>query len=365
MEVRRNMVKPQPLKAGDTVVIVSLSSGLLGEAFCSHNIAIGKKRLEDMGLNVKFSKNSLKGMEFLKEHPKARADDLKEVFLDHEIKAVICAIGGEDTYRLLPYLLEDQEFKDSVLHHPKIFTGFSDTTINHLMFYKLGLTTYYGPNFMCDISEISDTMLPYTEREFCRYLGIKSQRAIVPGATWYEERTDFSANAMGVNRAEHPDLKGFELLQGSPVFSGELLGGCLESMYEILAGKRFGDQPGLCSKYGIFPSEEEWDHKILFIETCEEKPSPAQFREELLELKKRHVFDHISGIIVGKPQDECYYEEYKPVLKEVVDCIELPIVYNVNFGHAYPRCVLPYGVNITVDAEKQRIEFCEALFDSL
>ncbi|MGN9020243.1 GNAT family N-acetyltransferase [Lachnospiraceae bacterium HCP1S3_C3] len=33
------------LRKGDKVAIVSLSSGMLGEEFCSHNIEIGAKRL--------------------------------------------------------------------------------------------------------------------------------------------------------------------------------------------------------------------------------------------------------------------------------------------------------------------------------
>lgn len=35
------------LRKGDKVAIVSLSSGMLGEEFCSHNIEIGVKRLKN------------------------------------------------------------------------------------------------------------------------------------------------------------------------------------------------------------------------------------------------------------------------------------------------------------------------------
>ena len=36
-----------------------------------------------------------------------------------------------------------------------------------------------------------------------------------------------------------------------------------------------------------------------------------------------------NGILVGKPQDEAYYQEYKDILIRVIDNEELPIVYNV------------------------------------
>ena len=132
------MNKPSPLHSGDKVAIVSLSSGMLGEEFCSHNIEIGVKRLKEYDLEPVFMPNALKGIEFLQNHPEARAEDLKQAFLDDSIKGIICAIGGDDTYRLLPYLLEDEEFTEAVKKHPKLFTGFSDTTVNHLMFYQLG-----------------------------------------------------------------------------------------------------------------------------------------------------------------------------------------------------------------------------------
>lgn len=44
--------------------------------------------------------------------------------MDDSIAGIICAIGGDDTYRLLPYLLEDEEFIDAVHKSPKLFTGF-------------------------------------------------------------------------------------------------------------------------------------------------------------------------------------------------------------------------------------------------
>ena len=41
------MIKPQRLKKGDKVAIVSLSNGMLGEKEIFHKYEIGKKRLEE------------------------------------------------------------------------------------------------------------------------------------------------------------------------------------------------------------------------------------------------------------------------------------------------------------------------------
>lgn len=356
------MIKPSPLQKGDKVAIVSLSSGMLGEEFCSHNIEIGVKRLKAYGLEPVFMPNTLKGIEYLKQNPQARAADLKQAFMDDSIAGIICAIGGDDTYRLLPYLLEDKEFVQAVQKHPKLFTGFSDTTVNHLMFYQLGLVTYYGPNFICDLGEIASEMLPYTEKAFRGYFAGNEYKEIMSSPLWYEERADFSRAAIGTERITHKEERGFELLQGKSVFEGQLLGGCLESLYDISTVTRYEDEKAVCEKYHLFPALEEWKDKILFIETCEEKPVPELFKKELLCLKERGIFDVISGIIVGKPMDETYYEEYKAIYNEVIENKDLPILYNVNFGHATPRCVLPYGIRVKVDAEEKKIVLQESMF---
>lgn len=353
------MIEAVPLKRGDRVAIVSLSSGMLGEGSCSHDIELGTRRLKEFGLTPVFMPNALKGEAYLSEHPEKRAEDLKAAFLDDSIRGVICAIGGDDTYRLLPFLMEDSAFKAAVTRAPKLFTGFSDATVNHLMFRRLGLQTFYGPCFICDLAELADEMLPYTKAAFQDYFRDYRTWKIRPSPVWYEERLDFSAAAAGTQRPVHEERRGYELLQGPGVFEGELLGGCLESLYDMLASTRHEDEGAVCSRYGVFPSREEWQGKILFVETCEEKPSPALLRRELEALADAGVFAAVSGVIVGKPQDERYYDEYKDVFRSTIADPALPVLYNVNFGHAYPRTALPYGARARADAERQLIEFVQ------
>lgn len=99
------MIKPQRLKKGDKVAIVSLSKGMLGDEKFIHKYELGKKRLEEkFGLEVVAMPNALKGSEYIYSHPEKRAEDLMQAFEDENIKAIICAIGGDDTIRLLPYV---------------------------------------------------------------------------------------------------------------------------------------------------------------------------------------------------------------------------------------------------------------------
>ena len=337
-----------------TVEVVSLSSGTIGESFVAHELKIGTERLKSMGLNVKFSEHALKGITYLKEHPEDRAKDLLNAFADPEVDMILCAIGGDDTFRLLPYLFEEDQLKKVV--NDKIFLGFSDTTMNHLMLHKVGLKTFYGQSFLADICELDTELLPYSKRFFEELITTGTIKEIRPSDVWYEERTHFDESQIGVSRIKHEN-SGFELLQGDAVFSGKILGGCIESIYDIFDNSRYEESTGLCEKYGLFPSLEDWKGRILLLESSEEKPTPEMYENMLKALKDYGIFDVVSGVLVGKPMDETYMEDYKKLLVSVIDNPALPILFNVNIGHATPRCIIPFGVEATVDADAQVIRF--------
>ncbi len=44
-------------------------------------------------------------------------------------------------------------------------------------------------------------------------------------------------------------------------------------------------------------------------------------------------------------------------IRKVIDNERLPVVYNVNFGHATPRCALQYGAMVRVDMKERKIEY--------
>ena len=336
------------------IAIVSLSSGIVGEPFVQFEVEIGLRRLKEYGLNVKFMPHARMGMEYLSAHPEKRAEDLLAAFRDPETDMILCAIGGDDTYRLLPYLFDHGELADAVTD--KVFLGFSDTTVNHLMLHKAGLRTFYGQAFLPDICELGPQMHPYTRKYFEELITTGKIREITPSDVWYEERKAFTPDQAGKPLTSHPD-RGFELLQGGPVFSGEILGGCIDSIYDFFNGERYADMPVLCEKYHLFPEAENWKGRIMLLESSEEKMPPEKYRRALVYLKERGIFNAVSGVLIGKPMDRVYEKEYKTLLTEVIDDPELPIVCNLNIGHAMPRCIIPFGVEAVADTEKQVIRF--------
>ena len=353
------MIKPRVLKKGDKVAILCLSRGLLGMNFCKHELDLGINRLKEFGLIPVIMPNSLKDMDYLENHPEARASDLKEAFLDVSIKGIICAIGGNDTYKLIPYLIEDEEFKEAVKKHPKIFTGFSDSTHNHLMLNKLGLSTFYGPCFLVDIAELDSNMLPYTKEYFKKFFLEESKFEITSSPVWYYDRKSYDVSEVGKPRMEALEMHGYETLNGNGKVVGKLYGGCIESIYDALVGK----SKDTYEKYQILPSKEEWKEKVLFLETSDEVISPEKLEGILLEFKKREILQSVKGLIIGKPIDEKYYEEYKFVYQKIFSEFDTPVLYNVNFGHAVPRCILPYDREVMVDYDQKKIIVTESIFE--
>ena len=204
------MIKPKKLKKGDKVAIVSLSSGLAVEELFRHRYELGKKRLEQLGFNVVTMKNALKGIEYLYNHPEKRVEDFMEAILDKDIKGIICNIGGDDTIRLLPYI----DFK-VIANNPKVFMGYSDTTINHFMMQKAGVVSYYGPAVMTDFAE-NNNMHTYTLKYINEVLLENREDILIKSSDkWTSEYLDWAIEENNnISRKMNEEKYGYEVLQG-------------------------------------------------------------------------------------------------------------------------------------------------------
>ena len=113
----------------------------------------------------------------------------------------------------------------------------------------------------------------------------------------------------------------------------------------------------------IWPEADEWNGKILLVETSEDKPGPDLVKYYFRNLGAQGILNRISGIIVGKPQAEQFYEEYKEVYRTVLNefnCKTLPVIYNVNIGHAAPTGILPLGIKCEIDLDNKIIRLLES-----
>lgn len=333
------MLKPQRLKPNDHVAVVSLSSGMMGEKNMLHKYELAKSRLEkDYGLVVHTMPHALKGSEYIYLHPEKRAEDLMQAFTDPNIKAIFCAIGGDDAIRLLPYI--DLQ----VIHdHPKIFTGFSDTTVNHFMMFQAGLVSYYGLSIMNQWAEYVE-INPYTKNAIDHMLFHPTPTYTIPASEfasyekdkiWWDENNVDQATPRFAN-------EGYILIQGRGKVQGQLLGGCMDVFISLIGTP-------------LWPSLDQWKGKILLLETSEMDMPDYLFAEILRNLQAQGIFDVIAGIVLGKPAFQEKNDLYAMILRQILQVennhADLVVLGNVNIGHAYPTGILPLGLTYEIDGE--------------
>lgn len=340
------LIKPEKLQPGDKVATVSLSWGGAGDPELRWRYEQGVKRLKDVfGLEVVAMPYSLKGSEFIYNHPEARAEDLMNAFKDPSIKAIFSNIGGVESIRLLPYI----DF-DVIRNKPKIFMGFSDTTIAHFICLKAGLTSFYGPAIMLDFAEnveMHDYTIEYVKRTLFSNEPIGK---IEPAKEWTSELLDWAIPEYRNRKRKMNPNHGPEVLQGSGKVSGRLIGGCIEVL-EFMKGTELWPEPYI------------WEDSILFFETSEDKTEPKYITYWLRNYAAQGILQKAKGIIFAKPYGEVYYEEYKEAIRTVMNEYELtnlPILYNLNFGHTEPKFIIPYGTLAEIDCENKAFSILES-----
>ncbi len=339
------MIKPKKLNIGDKVATISLSWGGAGDI--PHRYQAGKKQLESIfGLEIVETKNALKSSEWIYQNPKARADDLMEALEDKSIKAIISNIGGEDSIRTLPFI-----DLDVIKNNPKIFIGFSDSTITHFCFYKAGVTSFYGTSTLVGFAE-NGGMNQYQIEDIKKTLfSEKEVGQIKPNIKgWTSERLEWSEPQNQTIKRKLNESKGWRFLQGKGKITGELLGGCLDVL-EFLKD----------TDYWVKPSE--WTGKIMFIETSEVKMPPDNFRWIMRNYAASGILKNIKGLIVARPYDNLYWKEYDDILVQVLNqeegLTDLPIVTGMDFGHTCPTFTLPLGIMAEINSENKTFSIIE------
>lgn len=296
-------MKAKRLRAGDTIGIASPSWG--GPAVFPHRLDNSIGYLESRGFCVRVAPHARGQEGFVSGTAAERTADLHDLFGDPDVTAIIASVGGDHSCHLLPHL--DFEL---IAQNPKVFMGYSDITVlNIAIWQRTGLVTFNGPAMMTDFAEYP-TPFDYTIRYFDRAVcsGAAMGR-IEPATQWTEELLDWGIKA---------DLRGTSYW---PDFEG----------------------------------------RILFLETSEEKPSPARVDGILMDYENMGVLGQISGLLVGRPM--YYSDSEKAALREIVyrrtADYSFPIVTDMDFGHTAPQFTLPVGCAGRLDSESRTFEVVE------
>lgn len=341
----KTLYKPQALRAGDKVATVSLSWG--GTSGLPERYRDGKKSLESLfGLRVIETKNALKPADWIYKNPKARAEDLMEAFSDNSVKAIFTNIGGDDSIRTLPFV-----DLDVIKNNPKIFVGFSDSTVTHFACLKAGLTSFYGTSLMVGFAE-SGGMHPYQTEDIRRTLfsSVPAGQIFPNPDGWTAEPIEWLSPSLINKKRKLNPSRDWNFLQGSGTIRGRLLGGCMEVM-ELLKGTSY------------WPATEDWQDCILFLETSDETQPPDTFRRWLRNFAAQGILKSIRGILLGRLCNTSFTADYnKELLKVLVeeDLIHLPVITEMDFGHTCPVFTIPYGITCEIDYNKKTLRFLES-----
>jgi len=278
--------------------------------------------------------------------PGGRADDLNAAFADPSIRAIVAAIGGVDSVRILPYLDAALALAD-----PKVLLGYSDTVTQLVFYNQAGLVTFHGPSVMAGFAQM-ESFPGAADHVRSVLFEPAPEYSYAAFGSWVDSCREWGeiANAGAVGEWRPHD--GWRWLQGSGRATGRLFGGCGEVL-EMLKGTRFWPEPSF------------WDGRILFLETSEDAPTPETVGYWLRNYGMQGVFDRISGLLVGRARS--YSDEAKADLDEMLVRVVgrefgragLPIVSNLDFGHTDPQWVLPLGVLAEIDADARSIRLLE------
>jgi muramoyltetrapeptide carboxypeptidase len=317
------IIRPNALQAGDAVAVAALSSPL--EPDLLEMYQHGVTELESLGLRVRAA--PLVDVEkiwwWAAARPVEVGQEVNELFRDPEIHAIWGLAGGRFT---LSYL--DVIDYDAIAANPKPLIGMSDIGALQLAIHsRTGLVTFHADLLLYGLGEWH--ALPEPDRAklvdvYRRVLMSTAPAGPLPAlSTWESWRA---------GRAE-----------------GRLLGGMLHRLVRIQA-----------TPFAFAP--ERFDGAILFFEDL--NTSTINVWNDLHVLRHGGVLDRIAGLIVGPTETIEVAPEGPDSLREVVlDVLgdrEIPVLGNVDLGHAGPNIPLPLGIRAAVDAEARTIELLEA-----
>ncbi len=353
----KELIKPSALRQGDTIATISLSWG--GANIFSQRYQIAKKQIsETFGIKVIETPHSLATAEELYNNPQHRLDDLMWAFKNPEIKGILTNIGGDDTIRLLEYM--NSSHFEIIKNNPKIFLGMSDTTTNHFMCMKAGLSSFYSASTLFGYGEnggmpkaiINNTIKTLFNKNPIGKLP-ESDEFIVDMVPWGNEH---------ITRKRTKSTP-WRYIQGKETAKGRLIGGCIDVL-DMINGTT------------LWPHIDDWDETILFLETSEEKPSPSQVIYWLRNFGAQGILKKIKGILFARPGGEfaenetkeknnwlSLYSEYDKVLLKVCkeyNATNIPIVTNVDFGHTVPQLILPYGAITEINPVTKTVSILES-----
>ena len=334
------IIKPKSINLGDTIGIFTPSwpaQTLLREKYL-HSL----DQLKQSGFNY-FEGDITRRLNtsgYRSASAKERAEEFMDLIRNPEVKCLMATIGGWNSSSLIPYL----DF-DEIRENRKIVCGYSDITSLHLSILKYSnLSTLYGPSLVPTFGEYPN-ILSYSLNSFLNVTtnSCLNRQVIQPPKEYSCQFVD----AMSKDWKESEKSRSYKVNDGWKIHSegkrsGKLIVVNLETLLS-LAGTP------------IFPN---FHGKILVIE--EEEARFSLQERAFTQLALAGVFEEINALIISKPfvlNNEGADFVLEDLMKEIIGNRPYPVITNFDCGHTFPSISLPIGIDATVEAFGNTINF--------
>lgn len=318
------MIYPEFIRERDTIGVSAPSAGLT-EPLRINTLNNAVKKFEEKGYKILLTPNVRKNEDGVSSSATIRSLELASLYQNKDVKAIICATGGEFLVEMLSC------FDFSVVQkNIKWLQGYSDPTgLLFTITTNLDIATIYGSNFagfgMDTWHESLENNLYVLEgklmmqKSFARYESMRVD--MVTGREGYH--LDTSVYWKILNQEKEVSFK------------GRIIGGCIDIITELF-GTRFDKTKEFIEKY-------KGDGIIWYFDNCE--LSMEDMVRTLWKFKDNGWFQYTTGIIFGRSATS--YSNMgitlEDALNRVLGDLDLPIILDTDIGHVPPRMTIING----------------------
>lgn len=343
------MIIPNHIKKGDIIGVTAPSDGVVDELDIKR-FQYAKEQLANKGFDVVFTENVFTAdSQNRSSSGKERAKQFNGLLDRKDVSEIISAKGGNFLNEMLAYV--DCE---KIRNNPKWFQGYSDNTgLTHLITTKCDVASIYGSNF-------GEFGMENWHKSVCDNLDLLEGKNIIQQSfDGYQD--GFGEKITGLEGYECDKESKWKLdrvtmSKGNAdqvTMNGRLLGGCLDVLL-FLQGTEFDGTKEFIQKY-------KNDGIIWYLETFD--ISGENLMMFLWQLKQIGWFQYTKGFLFGRP---LFYKDfadtsYEEAVLYALEDLNVPILFDCDFGHKGPRFTMINGAVATVEYKNGKAKLVYSL----
>ena len=322
------MIYPKFLKEKDTIGVTAPSCGCK-DKIDRDKMMHAKENFISLGYQVRLTDNCKIANDVRSSDAITRARELENLFLDNDVKAIICLSGGEFLMEVLSVLRYD-----IIYNNPKWIQGYSDPTgLLFTITTNLDIATIYASNFKTfSMKEWHKSLVDNLEI-------LNGNLINQTNFDLYEKDNDNDTSYEVYNL--NTKVKWKSLNNENIKVKGRLIGGCLDVLVNLI-GTKFDKTKHFIDKY-------KEDGFIWYFDIFDK--TNEDIIRIMWQLKEAGWFKYTKAILFGRLIEEKSYcnISFKQALTESLNELNIPILYDLDIGHVAPRITLINGSIIEIN----------------